>query len=69
MARKRKSLKTLDYNSGEYWNRLLVQEGLDVDSGRDPRLIPIGGSRELEALERSQNVGGRKLPHRTLSHL
>ena len=64
MARKRKLLKTLAYCSGEYWNRLLVQEGLAMDSGRDPRLIPVGGSRELEGLERRLWTGGRKLPHK-----
>ena len=64
MARKRKNLKHLDYSSKEYWNRLLSADGLAVDSGRDPRLIPIGNSTDLETLERIQSGDGRKLPHK-----
>jgi hypothetical protein len=64
MARKRQKLKGLDYTSREYWNRLLSMEGLAVDAGRDPRLIPIGNSNELETLERTLSGDGRQLPHK-----
>lgn len=54
MARKRKILNTLDYQSKEYWNRLLVLEGLAVDTGRHPKLILAGGSTELEIIEKME---------------
>jgi hypothetical protein len=64
MARKRKKLKVLDYNSPEYWNLLLEQEGLTMSQGRDPRLIYDGDASALESLERTRSAGGRKLPHK-----
>jgi hypothetical protein len=64
MARKRQKLMGLDYDSKEYWDRLLVMEGLAADKGRDPRLLPIGNSTNLEALERTLYPSGRKLPHK-----
>jgi len=51
MARKRKNLQTFDYQSPEYWNRLLVEEGLSLDKGRSNKLLYIGGPNEVEALE------------------
>jgi hypothetical protein len=64
MARKRKNLQHLEYNSQEYWNRLLAQEGLSVDKGKDPRLVYIGGSNEVDLLqeELSQKQTGRVEP-------
>jgi hypothetical protein len=64
MARKRNKLRKIDYNSLEYWNALLVQEGLGTDTGRDPRLIPVGNFYELGILERLNYTSGRKLPHK-----
>jgi hypothetical protein len=54
VARKRSALKHLDYQSEEYWNRLLVEEGLAVDTGRHPKLIPVGGSYELVVVEKME---------------
>ena len=51
MARKRKNLKHLGYSSAEYWNRLLVEEGLAVDRGKSKKLLYIGGANEVENLE------------------
>ena len=56
MARKRKSIKHLDYNSFEYWNRLLAEEGLSVNAGRHPNLILAGGSFELEIIEKMESI-------------
>jgi hypothetical protein len=68
MARKaRKRMiagKLYDPQNVEYWNRVLSSEGLAVDSGRDPRLIPIGNSTDLETLERTRSTKGRKMPHK-----
>jgi hypothetical protein len=66
MARKRKKLKTLEYNSREYWNRLLAEDGLSLDQGRDPRLLYGGSGTEIETLAGTAHVGGRKLPHKGL---
>ena len=54
MARKRKALKHLDYQSVEYWNRLLTQEGLSVEAGRHPKLVLVGGSAELVIVEKME---------------
>lgn len=51
MARKRKNLNHLDYNSAEYWNRLLVQEGLALDRGKSSKVIYVGGATDIEMLE------------------
>ena len=56
MARKRKTLQSLDYNSQEYWNKLLVEEGLAVEVGRHPKLILVGGSTELEIIEKMEKA-------------
>jgi len=64
MARKRKKLQGLGYESTEYWNRLLAQEGMTLDQGLDPRLVYGGGGTDMETLDASRRVGGRKLPHK-----
>lgn len=51
MARKRKNLSHLDYNSTEYWNRLLVEEKLSIDRGKSKKLLYIGGATDVEMLE------------------
>ncbi len=48
MARKREKLKGLDYQSPEYWNRLLAQEGLSLSSGIHPRLSYQGSPQDVE---------------------
>lgn len=64
MARKRKNLKALEYKSQEYWNRLLAEEGLSLDSGRNPKLLYIGGSTEIDKMEQHLAVKeeGRTIP-------
>jgi hypothetical protein len=54
MARKRNAFKHLDYQSVEYWNRLLAADGLALDVGRHPNLILIGTSAELEIVEKME---------------
>lgn len=51
MARKRKALKKINYESPEYWNRLLAEDELSMEQGNSPRLIYVGSSQELESLE------------------
>jgi hypothetical protein len=51
MARKRFALKGLDYNSKEYWNKLLTEEGLSMDRGKSSKLLYIGASSDVELVE------------------
>jgi len=65
MARKRKALKGLDYNSSEYWNRLLAEEGLSMSRGLNPdRVAYVGDTQMLDKIqeELSQNETGRVPP-------
>lgn len=59
MARKRKNLKDLSYTSPEYWDKLLIQEGLSVESGRSKRVIYVGGSQILDDLAGQEAMGTR----------
>lgn len=64
MARKRKALQKVDYQSKEYWNRLLAEEGLSMERGKHPRrLVYVGDEQELLRLEFYENLDGRKLSH------
>jgi hypothetical protein len=51
MARKRRALRSVDYQTKEYWNKLLAQEGLSVDAGRHPKLSYVGGAVDIEYIE------------------
>lgn len=51
MARKRKKLRHLNYNSKEYWNRLLAAEKMSMSQGRNPKLIYDGDSYDLDRLQ------------------
>ena len=65
MARKRQKLRTLDYNSREYWNRLLVQEGLSMSAGLQlDKEIYVGDSQMLDLVQedQSEKSTGRKAP-------
>jgi len=62
MARKREALKHLDYNSKEYWNRLLAEDGLSVDQGKSKKLLYIGGANEVENLEGSLRTDTGRTP-------
>jgi hypothetical protein len=59
MARKRKNLQELDYQSSEYWDKLLQQEGLSTERGRSKRLIYVGGTKVLDDLAGQQDMGTR----------
>ena len=50
MARKREKLKELDYNSQEYWNRLLSQDGLPLTRGKSAKLLYVGSGSDLAKL-------------------
>lgn len=65
MARKRNKLKDIDYQSREYWNRLLVDEGLSMSAGLNlDRLTYVGDSQMLDKIqeELSQKDTGKSLP-------
>jgi hypothetical protein len=64
MARKRNALVHLDYNSREYWNRLLAAEGLSVDAGRYPKQVYVGTGHDLEIVDTAemQTRSGRVQP-------
>ena len=64
MARKRKRLKHLEYDSPEYWNRLLAEEGLTLDRALQPnKLIYVGGATDVESLEGARRMeNGRITP-------
>jgi hypothetical protein len=56
MARKRDKLKHLDYDSREYWNRLLVQEGLSMSAGLQlDKEIYVGDSQMLDLIQEEQS--------------
>lgn len=57
MARKRKDLSDLDYQSQEYWNRLLAQEGLSMEAGTSRRLTYVGDSMTLESIAGDEEMG------------
>jgi hypothetical protein len=51
MARKRKGLEHLDYQSSAYWQKLLTIEGLSMEKGRSDRLSYVGGAGMVESIE------------------
>ena len=64
MARKRKKLKDLDYNSNEYWNKLLNQEGLSLNAGKSEKLLYVGGPSDADRLKGFVDTdNGRVKPH------
>jgi hypothetical protein len=65
LARKRKKLKNLDYTSVEYWNRLLVEEGLSLSAGLGSgKLVYVGDTRTIDRIQedQSQHETGRTMP-------
>lgn len=58
--RKRKNLQHLNFDSREYWNRLLAQDGLSMSQGRHPKLIY---SPDLAKLENGIDPTGRVHPY------
>ena len=58
----RKSVKKVDRNSQEYWNRRLAKLGLSVDAGRDPRMVVVGNLQDvafIEGAERTRKENGK----------
>jgi hypothetical protein len=56
VARKRSGLKGLDYESAEYWNLLLAQDGLSMSAGLDlHRVVYAGDSRNLDKIQEEQS--------------
>lgn len=51
MARKRKELKDLDYNSKAYWNKLLTMDDLSMARGRHDNLTYVGDAATLDSIE------------------
>jgi hypothetical protein len=51
LARKRQKLKDLDYNSQEYWERLLTIDGCSMERGRSSKLTYVGDGATLESIE------------------
>jgi hypothetical protein len=63
MARKRAKLRELDYQSQEYWEKLLTQEGLSMERGRNHKLDYVGTGAVLESMEgESRMDSGRIKP-------
>lgn len=50
VARKRKNLRDLDYETKEYWDALLREEGLSMDRGRHKKLSYVGAGSSVEYL-------------------
>lgn len=57
MARKRKALRPIDYQSKEYWNRLLAEEGLSMEAGTSRRLTYVGDSQVLDKIAGGEEMG------------
>jgi hypothetical protein len=62
MARKRKGLEGLDYQSKEYWSKLLTREGLSMERGRSARLTYLGDSSVLESVEGAKFTDMGRVP-------
>jgi hypothetical protein len=59
MARKRKTLRKMDYQSPEYWEKLLREEGLSMEAGTSRRVTYVGDSSTLEWVAGQQEMGTR----------
>ncbi len=57
MARKREKLRDLDYQTPEYWDRLLREEGLSMEAGTSRRITYVGDSNTLEAIAGGEEMG------------
>jgi hypothetical protein len=58
VARKRAKLKKWDYNSREYWNRLLAMEGLSLSAGLNRHIVYVGDSGKLDYAQERQSEEG-----------
>jgi hypothetical protein len=61
MARKRAGLAKLDYQSLEYWNKLLAKGGLTMRQGLHPKLSYVGGGRDVEYIEGARRTDTGKI--------
>lgn len=61
MARKRAKLKKWDYNSREYWNRLLAMEGLSLSAGLNRHLVYVGDSGKLDKTQEKESERGYEM--------
>jgi hypothetical protein len=52
MARKREKLKHLSYDSPEYWEALLKEDGLSEKRGTTSKVVYVGTSQDLEIIEK-----------------
>lgn len=57
MARKRTKLKRLDYQSPEYWERLLRSEGLSMKAGTTRRIVYVGDATVLDSIAGARQAG------------
>ena len=55
MARKRRKLAGLEYDSPEYWNRLLAMDGLSLSAGLDRHIVYVGTSGNLDKTQEEQS--------------
>ena len=62
MARKRKKLKHLDYESSAYWDNLLRLEGLSMEKGLNAKLTYLGGSSTLESIDGENFTYSGRIP-------
>lgn len=59
MARKRKALKDLNYQTQSYWERLLRADGLSMEAGTSRRVTYVGDSNTLEMIAGAEEMGTR----------
>jgi hypothetical protein len=63
VARKREKLKGLDYESPEYWEKLLKEEGLVMGRGTSSKLSYVGSGSVAEFIHGAEsNNDGRIKP-------
>lgn len=62
MARKRRKLRHLNYQTREYWNKLLAQDGMSMSQGLHPKLVYSGDLGKLEEVVTADRTG-RIRPH------
>lgn len=56
MARKRRALKDLNYQTPSYWERLLRYEGLSMEAGTTRRITYVGDSNTLDRIAGAEEM-------------
>ncbi len=62
---RKKKIDATRYETFEYWNSLLSEHDLSVDSGRDPRTVYVGDGQQLALihdLEMTKSGRGARKP-------